>query len=200
MRLSEVLPWQNDSMDLVAELARFNPDPALAEWMAATLLQAQNDAAQLKLAKLKIQALTLELAYHKPLKFGAKAEAFTSEQRDLFTASSEEDLSAMQAELEQLSPAAPRAKAKPTGRLLICRVSNIDTNQNRAPAASAARLWCKSAKMSANSSMSNRYASLSIVISVRNTLAALAKLSLPLRFPLPSSTVAWQRLACMPGS
>ena len=58
-------------MDLAAELARFNPDPALANWITGavqTLVnQAQKDAAhasaELRSAHTKIQALTLELAH-----------------------------------------------------------------------------------------------------------------------------------------
>ena len=42
-------------MDLAAELALFNPDPALAAWGGKLLDKSKNDA-------LKIQALTLELA------------------------------------------------------------------------------------------------------------------------------------------
>jgi transposase len=121
-------------MNFAAQLAQFNPDPALAEWLLAQFGNTQKEAEQFKLQaqtsacqitalsadvrnkELKIQALTLELAYHKRLKFGAKAESFAGEQRDLFIASSEEDLSAMQTELEALSPATPRSKAKPTGR------------------------------------------------------------------------------------
>ena len=54
-------------MDLAAELARFNPDPALANWITgavqALVDQAQKDAtharAELRTAHTKIQALTL---------------------------------------------------------------------------------------------------------------------------------------------
>ncbi|MEB0033262.1 IS66 family transposase, partial [Undibacterium sp. RTI2.1] len=63
----------------------------------------------------KIAALTLELAYHKRIKFCSTSEAFTAQQRDLFDETQETDLNAMQAELEQLS-SAPRVKTKPTGR------------------------------------------------------------------------------------
>jgi transposase len=115
--------WYNSDMNFAAKLAQFNPDPALAEWLLTQFGDTQKAAHQITVLsadvrnkELKIEALTLELAYHKRLKFGAKAEAFTTEQRDLFTECAETDLSAMQAELEQLSPAAPRAKFKPTGR------------------------------------------------------------------------------------
>ena len=113
-------------MDIVSKLAQLNADPALTEWVMAQVAQAAQaqkstgEAARLKVdnhAKdCKIQALTLELAYHKRLKFGAKTEAFTAQQRDLFLECEQSDLAAMQAELAQLTPSAPRAKFVPTGR------------------------------------------------------------------------------------
>jgi hypothetical protein len=61
----------NFYMDLAAELARFNPDPALANWITGavkTLVdKAQKDAAhasaELRIAQTTIQALTLKLAH-----------------------------------------------------------------------------------------------------------------------------------------
>ena len=80
-------------MDLAAELARFNPDPALANWITGAVQQhidqAQKDAAhasaeatrlaeqitrrdtELRTAQTKIQALTLELAHLHRMRFGA---------------------------------------------------------------------------------------------------------------------------------
>ena len=65
-------------MDLAAELARFNPDPALANWITgavqARVDQAQKDAThasiELRFAQTKIQALTLELAHLRRMRFG----------------------------------------------------------------------------------------------------------------------------------
>ena len=72
-------------MDLAAELARFKPDPALANWITSavqTLVdQPQQDTAEvrrqitlreteLRFAQTKIQALTLELAYLRRMRFG----------------------------------------------------------------------------------------------------------------------------------
>ncbi|MDK2127148.1 IS66 family transposase, partial [Parachitinimonas caeni] len=99
-------------MDIADELARFNPDPALAEWVLAQLAeqakvaqQAQDHAdevaqqhrllqakdqelhvknQELRNKDLKIQALTLELAHHRRIRFGVKSEALAPEQRDLF--------------------------------------------------------------------------------------------------------------------
>ena len=60
-------------MDLHAELARFNPDPALQEWLSGALEQltekSRQDAAAIKAANLKIQALTLELAHLRRMRF-----------------------------------------------------------------------------------------------------------------------------------
>jgi transposase len=92
-------------MDLHAELASFNPDPALQEWMSGTLDQlldkARQDAATIKAANLKIQALTLELAHHRRIRFGNKSEAFSPEQRELFQEAWNTDLAAIEAEVGQ---------------------------------------------------------------------------------------------------
>ena len=116
-------------MDLAAELARFNPDPALANWITGavqTLLdQAQKDAthasAELRMARTTIQALTLELAHLRRMRFGVRNEALTAEQRDLFQETWASDLAAAEAELakqqasavpsESLVPRAPRPRA-----------------------------------------------------------------------------------------
>ncbi len=111
-------------MDLHAELARFNADPALQEWMSGTLDrlldQARRDAATIHAANLKIQALTLELAHHRRMRFGNKSEAFSPEQRQLFQETWNTDLSAIEAEVEQLgealAPGADRAKRARAGR------------------------------------------------------------------------------------
>ena len=113
-------------MDLTAELARFNPDPALAEWLTATLrqaeqtrqtLQAREDElksakGQLQHAHLKIAALTLELAHHKRIRFANKSEAFSPEQRALFEETWNTDLGAIEAEVERFTtPRKPRERA-----------------------------------------------------------------------------------------
>jgi len=116
-------------MDLATELAQFNLHTATPEALAARVAAWAEQARQLQqeadlVAKqrheihfkdTKIAALTLELAYHKRIKFSSTSEAFTAQQRDLFDETQETDLNAMQAELEQLAPA-PRVKTKPTGR------------------------------------------------------------------------------------
>jgi transposase len=114
---------------LAAELARFNPDPALANWITGavqTLIdQAQKEAAhasaELRTAQTKIQALTLELAHLRRMRFGVRSEALTAEQRDLFQETWASDLAAAEAELAKLQasvvpsesqvPRAPRPRA-----------------------------------------------------------------------------------------
>jgi transposase len=124
-------------MDLAAELARFKPDPALANWITSavqTLVdQAQQDTAEvrrqitlreteLRFAQTKIQALTLELAHLRRMRFGVRNEALTAEQRDLFQETWASDLAAAEAELTKQAalvatePALPRAPRPRAGR------------------------------------------------------------------------------------
>lgn len=110
-------------MDIASKLAQFNADPALKEWVLAQVAQAQKSADEVSrltadnhAKDCKIQALSLELAYHKRLKFSAKTESFTAQQRDLFLETEQSDLAAMQAELAQLSPSTAPRKVSQTGR------------------------------------------------------------------------------------
>jgi transposase len=121
-------------MNLAAELAQFDPHATppetLAALMATWVEQAKKDAEQIErdaeqiaqqraeiLNKdTKIAALTFELAWHKRMKFAAKSEAFNAQQRDLFNESLAEDVQAIEAELEQLTPPPARTRKKPTGR------------------------------------------------------------------------------------
>jgi len=127
-------------MDLHAELARFNPDPKLENWITGTVQklidQAQQEAAEavrlseqitrrdteLHAAKTKIQALTLELMHLRRMRFGARSEALSTEERDLFQDTLASDLAAAEAELakkqaeaettpEPQTPRPPRPRA-----------------------------------------------------------------------------------------
>jgi hypothetical protein len=100
----------NIDMNLPVELERFNAEPALADWVVSTIQklldQAQKDAAEitrrdteLLAAQTKIQALVLELAHLRRIRFGASSEALSAEQRDLFQESMASDIAAAQAEL-----------------------------------------------------------------------------------------------------
>ena len=124
-------------MDFTAQLAQCKLDPALEKWIKSQCEEAQQSAekiaalnaqnaalnstntalnAELHSKECKIQALSFELAYLKRIKFSAKTEAFTIEQRDLFIESDTSDCTAIAAELEQVTPTTPRTPSKPTGR------------------------------------------------------------------------------------
>jgi transposase len=118
-------------MDFNAELARFKPDPALANWVTGAvqnlLDQTQKDASEahrlaaqithrdteLHAAKAKIQALTLELAHLRRMRFGARSEALSAEQRDLFQETLASDLAAAEAEIAKRLADAPAEPAAP---------------------------------------------------------------------------------------
>ena len=92
MRVSGGFPWYNDTMNLPLGTLPPNPDSALpgraaltpealdrlfAELDSSRQTLALRDAA-LHAAELKIQALTLELAHHKRIRFGQKSEVLAA--------------------------------------------------------------------------------------------------------------------------
>jgi transposase len=106
-------------MNSTAELPQKPPDPALPDQVLAQILALQLQLverdAELKRRELKIQKLILELAHHKRIRFGCKSEILTSEQRDLFIDTGDEDGAAIVAELEQQQKptVAPRQHNRP---------------------------------------------------------------------------------------
>ncbi len=105
-------------MDLLAELAKLNPDPALLAKARDLVNQAAEAAAcqaELHAKELKIQKLTLELSHLKRIRFGVKSEALTAEQKSLFEDDTDQDLAAIEAELEtpvpETKPRTPRIRA-----------------------------------------------------------------------------------------
>lgn len=110
-------------MDLHAELARFDPDPALADWVTRTVGQLVEDGqrkaseiarrnVELHAACTKIQALTLELEHLKRMRFGVKSEALDAEMRDLFQETLASDVAAAEAELARRQAEAGEVEAK----------------------------------------------------------------------------------------
>jgi transposase len=97
-------------MHSIIALAHKTPDSNLPEAVQAQISALQSQLAErdaeLKRRDLKIQQLTLELAHHRRIRFGCKSEALTSEQRDLFIESCDEDGAAIAAELEDAQPPA----------------------------------------------------------------------------------------------
>jgi len=123
-------------MDLLAELAKLNLNSALLAGVKTLVDEAHSkdlkiqklattcDLEVLKnrelttardLEVLKNQKLTLELAHLKRLRFGVKSEALTAEQKSLFEDDTDQDLAAIEAELEtpvpETKPRTPRIRA-----------------------------------------------------------------------------------------
>jgi transposase len=116
-------------MNFHTELARYNPAPELADWVTGVVQkltdQAQNEAAEstriaaeLKLAHTKNQALILELAHLRRVRFGASSEALTAEQRDLFQETMDSDIAAALEELgkQEQAPLPGRQQRERAGR------------------------------------------------------------------------------------
>lgn len=118
-------------MDLQAELARFNPDAELPDWILGAVQQllgrVQQEATEasrqlacrdteLHAAQTKIQSLVLELTHLKRMRFGVRSEALGAETRDLFQETLASDIAAAEAKLAQLQAeqaAVTPATAKP---------------------------------------------------------------------------------------
>jgi transposase len=108
-------------MDLSAELTRFTTDFTLPSWVSETVTEivnhAQKRSTELHAANIKIQALTLELAHHRRMRFGAKSEALSIEQRNLFEESWESDRAELEARINsKVDPKLPKAKRERAGR------------------------------------------------------------------------------------
>ena len=98
-------------MNLLEEIDKLNPDPAVRDLVLATLgqvdsliEQTRQDAETIRLAELKNQALTLELAHHKRIKFGVKSEALSPDQLALFEDNWNEDNGELESAVDQLAP------------------------------------------------------------------------------------------------
>jgi len=142
----------NGGMDLHTELARLNATPELPEWVLGRVQelidQAQQGATEalrqiarrdteLHAAQTKIQALTLELAHLRRMRFGARSEAFSGEERDLFQDTLASDLAAAEAELarkqaeaaantEPQTPRPPRPRAGRQHLLGTAKLNGLD--------------------------------------------------------------------------
>jgi transposase len=107
-------------MELHAELERLVADPALAASVAQLVEQhlatAQATVArrntELHAARAKIEALTLELAHLKRMRFGVRSEALDAETRDLFQETLDADIAAARLDLERQADATPPAPPK----------------------------------------------------------------------------------------
>ena len=113
-------------MELHAELERLVADPALAasvtQLVEKLLADAREEAerqtrevarrdTELHAARTKIEALTLELAHLKRMRFGVRGEALGAEVRDLFQETLEADIAAAKLELERRQAEFPQPAA-----------------------------------------------------------------------------------------
>jgi transposase len=113
-------------MELSDDLTRLSTDPILPKWISEVadrmVKEAQKTArlnAELHLANVTIQALTLELAHHRRTRFGAKVEALSAGQRDLFQETWESDLAELEAQVDaHVDVEAPKKKR---ARATTCR-------------------------------------------------------------------------------
>ena len=101
-------------MEALSLLENADIDPATKQ---ALMTSFQSFLAEAKRDKLKIQALTLELAHLKRIRFGKRSESLDAQQLDLFSESVDEDIGSIHAELdaseedEASSPRRPRQRA-----------------------------------------------------------------------------------------
>ena len=107
-------------MDLLTRFAQNPTDPALAAEVLAMVQglqqQVSSQGQNILMLELKNQKLVLELAHLKRMRFGVKSEALTAEQRHLFEDDADQDLAAVQAELDAQAPVADVAATKPRAR------------------------------------------------------------------------------------
>ena len=111
-------------MDFNAELARFTSDSTLPDWVQEAVKGIVNEAQkttrlniELHAANIKIQALTLELAHHRRMRFGAKSEALSIDQLDLFLETLESDRAELEARINaKAEPKLPKVKRVLAGR------------------------------------------------------------------------------------
>ena len=98
----------------------------MAAWVQALQDQVKKEAEKYEMAiqakDLKIQALILELAHLRRFRHGVKSEALSGLQRDLFEETCNDDVAALEAEVEQADdpvgatvtkPKRPRAGRQP---------------------------------------------------------------------------------------
>ena len=109
-------------MNRCAEHPRGDPCPLLPEWAQAQIATLQSQLAEreaeLKRRELKIQQLTLELAHHRRIRFGARSEVLGAEQRELFLDNRAED---------GKRPATPSPPGSPNSEF-VSTPNDVDTN------------------------------------------------------------------------
>jgi transposase len=96
---------------MLAKLDQLNLEPTTKTEVAALIQslieQGQRDAKIIQAKDVKIEALTFELAYYKRIRFTRKNESLAPLQRDVFEETWNTDMSAIEAEVEQLQDESP---------------------------------------------------------------------------------------------
>lgn len=123
-------------MDVSAELARLDTSPEVSRWVRerveAYAREIAHKSEEIRQKDLKIQALTLELAHIRRMRYGKKGEAFAPEQRELFQEAWNTDVAAIEAEVEQLASASKtpaierRARSHPGRQALPAHLPRIE--------------------------------------------------------------------------
>lgn len=123
-------------MAIAAQLAQLIDDPGVAasvsqlveklltdarEELACKAREIEHRSVELRAAQTKIQALTLELAHLRRMRYGVRSETLHAEARDLFQETLEADIAAAQLELqrrqaESATPALPASPKPPRER------------------------------------------------------------------------------------
>jgi hypothetical protein len=141
-------------MKSLAQLDQLNLDADTKQQVVGivqTLLdQAEHAQQEIRTQALKIQALTMELAHLRRIRFGKKNESLSTEQLSLFEESVLADIAAVDTEIEQIDSTAKttatnhRAPAQAANRCrIICRALNTGMNRHPANADSVATNWSK---------------------------------------------------------
>jgi len=106
-------------MNLIAEITQSNLDKNVIERLLSALNESASHAkkttqleSRLKNAELKIQALALELAHHKRIKFGVKNESLSPAQRELFADDWHSDNAELEMAVDAVQPKIRAARSK----------------------------------------------------------------------------------------
>lgn len=100
-------------MKSLALLDQLNLDTNTRQQVAGVVQTLLDQAQQeIQAQALKIEALTLELAHLRRIRFGKKSESFSADQRNLFEESVLIDTAAVVAEIEQVKTHPPTSPAK----------------------------------------------------------------------------------------
>jgi uncharacterized membrane protein len=122
---------------------------------------------------IKIQALVQEVAYLRRMRYGAKSEAMSAEQRQLFEDDIVQDVAAVEAELKLPStPVTPRSRA---GRQALPEHLQRVEVRHEPDSCTCSACQANLVKMLASNWILNRHASSSSAISARNMPVASAK-------------------------